>query len=107
MAMDSWGSCNESCPLFGPAKVLGAKIDALKSELEDVLNSNASAVANSSALANGSSTGVPSTTLLPNTSVTLPATTTSTHNGPVGTSLAAGSGGDKPARTTTSTHKAP
>jgi len=104
--MDSWGSCNESCPLFGPAKVLGAKIDALKSELEDVLNSNASALANSSALTNGSSAGVPSTMLLPNASVTLPTTTTSTHKGPVGTSLAAGHGGDKPA-TTTSTHKAP
>jgi len=33
----SWGSCSESCPLFGPSKVVGAKIDKLGSELGDTL----------------------------------------------------------------------
>jgi len=31
----SWGSCSESCPLFGPSKVLGAKINKIDSELGD------------------------------------------------------------------------
>mmetsp|Transcript_85865 Transcript_85865/g.165295 ORF Transcript_85865/g.165295 Transcript_85865/m.165295 type:complete len:333 (-) Transcript_85865:70-1068(-) len=31
----SWGACSESCPLFGPSKVLGAKINKLDSELGD------------------------------------------------------------------------
>jgi len=37
----SWGSCSESCPLFGPAKTLGAKIkelgDGLRVDLKKVL----------------------------------------------------------------------
>lgn len=33
--MYSWGSCSENCPLFGPAKVLGAKIDRLQEELKE------------------------------------------------------------------------
>jgi len=28
-----WGSCSESCPLFGPSKVLGAKIEKIDTEL--------------------------------------------------------------------------
>jgi len=31
----SWGSCSESCPLFGPSKVLGAKINKIDLELGD------------------------------------------------------------------------
>jgi len=31
--MDSWGSCNETCPLFGPLKVLEDKIDELRRDL--------------------------------------------------------------------------
>jgi len=33
----SWGSCSESCPLFGPSKVLGAKINKLDSALGDTV----------------------------------------------------------------------
>jgi len=29
----SWGSCSESCPLFGPSKVIGARIDKMDTEL--------------------------------------------------------------------------
>jgi len=31
--MDSWGSCNKTCPLFGPLKVLEDKIDDLRRSL--------------------------------------------------------------------------
>jgi len=31
--MDTWGSCNASCPLFGPLKVLEDKIDHLRQSL--------------------------------------------------------------------------
>jgi len=33
----SWGSCSESCPLFGPAKVLDAKINSVRAGLKKVL----------------------------------------------------------------------
>jgi hypothetical protein len=32
----SWGSCSESCPLFGPAKVLAKKIDSLDKRIAEV-----------------------------------------------------------------------
>lgn len=45
--MYNWGSCSENCPLFGPAKVLGAKIDRLQEELKE--NAKASAKKNGTA----------------------------------------------------------
>merc|ERR1712187_379290 len=35
----SWGSCGETCPLSGPAKVLAGKIDLLEALIADALAS--------------------------------------------------------------------
>eukprot|EP00419_Tripos_fusus_P009545 CAMPEP_0172663964 /NCGR_PEP_ID=MMETSP1074-20121228/6280_1 /TAXON_ID=2916 /ORGANISM="Ceratium fusus, Strain PA161109" /LENGTH=229 /DNA_ID=CAMNT_0013480039 /DNA_START=73 /DNA_END=759 /DNA_ORIENTATION=- len=49
----SWGSCSESCPLFGPARVLGKKIDALRDNIrrlgKQVVNTSMIALGSSSA----------------------------------------------------------
>jgi len=31
--LSSWGSCGDSCPLFGPNKILGAKIDSVAKQI--------------------------------------------------------------------------
>jgi len=42
--MDTWGSCNETCPLVGPMKVLGNKIDELRGDVVARVGANTRAV---------------------------------------------------------------
>lgn len=37
MAMSSWGSCSESCPLFGPSKVIHQEVEALSKKLQEAM----------------------------------------------------------------------
>jgi len=53
----SWGSCSESCPLFGPSKVLGAKINKLDSELGDRVRAELEKVLNNTRQENNTTDG--------------------------------------------------
>eukprot|EP00413_Alexandrium_margalefii_P031677 CAMPEP_0204577310 /NCGR_PEP_ID=MMETSP0661-20131031/42272_1 /ASSEMBLY_ACC=CAM_ASM_000606 /TAXON_ID=109239 /ORGANISM="Alexandrium margalefi, Strain AMGDE01CS-322" /LENGTH=376 /DNA_ID=CAMNT_0051586133 /DNA_START=75 /DNA_END=1202 /DNA_ORIENTATION=+ len=44
-SLNEWGSCNDGCPLFGQAKVLGSEINALARELEVLRRAAAAATA--------------------------------------------------------------
>lgn len=52
-SLESWGPCSESCPLFGQLKVLGNKVDKLRTEVKELFNltagSNASDAGESTA----------------------------------------------------------
>jgi len=48
----SWGSCEEACPLFGPAKVLASKIDSLEAYTNEIAKTTGVAVKEVAALAN-------------------------------------------------------
>jgi len=47
--MDTWGSCNATCPLFGPLKVLEDKLDRLRQSLPAPGNATAAAPSNATA----------------------------------------------------------
>lgn len=61
---DAWGSCSESCPLFGPPKILAAKIEKLRNtmhtdhdEISAKVDNLSSAIDNLTAMMNNTSNG--------------------------------------------------
>jgi len=50
---EAWGACDEGCPLFGQAKILGKKIDDLTNALDDIKLDNLTSVLDHIKLAHG------------------------------------------------------